>query len=341
MNQTVLSHHGVLGMKWGVRKDKTRLDVNNPNNVKNIGKHKGPMYHVSPQNLDNQTLTPRIPNNFLVKNGYENSETPRVSFTPDVGKSLMALSQNIKEKQFYVYEPANQEKYDVFKPNIIAVPDSSLTNELWIREPVKLRLVGKVTVGEALDKPLSYQFGENTAEIYQWNYSWNDDLKHYREAIAEDFLMHHGILGMKWGRRRYQNEDGSLTPRGRARLDKKDSKWAETKGEKIRVKVQKTVSKDMNKFVEAQLELSYTPTGKLSSKTILQYNNKMASLMNDRVSGIQAPSGRVLRFVAKRGEIGVHTAVADAGYNLDNLKKGVFKTGKVAYKKENLMRGGG
>jgi hypothetical protein len=30
-------------------------------------------------------------------------------------------------------------------------------------------------------------------------------------------LYHHGILGQKWGIRRYQNEDGSLTPEGKKR----------------------------------------------------------------------------------------------------------------------------
>lgn len=32
-----------------------------------------------------------------------------------------------------------------------------------------------------------------------------------------DFIMHHGIKGQRWGIRRYQNEDGSLTPAGKKR----------------------------------------------------------------------------------------------------------------------------
>lgn len=44
------------------------------------------------------------------------------------------------------------------------------------------------------------------------------------QVIFTDELYHHGIKGQRWGVRRYQNEDGSLTAAGKARYDIKEAK---------------------------------------------------------------------------------------------------------------------
>lgn len=43
----------------------------------------------------------------------------------------------------------------------------------------------------------------------------------------QDYLAHHGIKGQKWGVRRYQNEDGSLTSAGKKRAESGDPKKKE------------------------------------------------------------------------------------------------------------------
>ena len=59
-------------------------------------------------------------------------------------------------------------------------------------------------------------------------------------------------------------------------------------------------------------------------------------LMNQNVENVTSPSGKVVRFAAKRGELGIYTALADIGYDLNQVKNGVWKDARVGYKKNTL-----
>ena len=104
----------------------------------------------------------------------------------------------------------------------------------------------------------------------------------WREAV----LAHHGILGMKWGVRRYQNTDGSLTAAGRKRYLNDDGSLTK-KGEKELNESQKNVISIRNKNYNRLVELNDSDGGletaikQKASKETKAAIDKVKQLMRD------------------------------------------------------------
>lgn len=105
--------------------------------------------------------------------------------------------------------------------------------------------------------------------------------------MYDDVLIHHGIKGQKWGVRRFQNEDGSLTSAGKRRLantadTETRNKLAKSYNENIASGDKKSIKqakKDAKKI--AKLDDKAEADARKAIKTQRKHNAKNVSLMSD------------------------------------------------------------
>lgn len=135
-------------------------------------------------------------------------------------------------------------------------------------------------------------------------------------------LQHHGILGQKWGIRRFQNSDGTLTEAGKNRYEKASEK--ERRKQAIREK--KADSRNRSTMTEEELRKKIQK---------LQMEKQLRELTNEEIYPGKKAAMNVLQSIGTKV---VTTAVTGAA--LYGLKAAVSKNFKAKEFGDAIFNGG-
>lgn len=71
---------------------------------------------------------------------------------------------------------------------------------------------------------------------------------------TDDNIKHHGILGQRWGFRRYQNPDGSLTAAGKRRAQQLKNEFKSLTGKKLKGKISEDENNSIKNMSDKELK---------------------------------------------------------------------------------------
>ena len=100
-------------------------------------------------------------------------------------------------------------------------------------------------------------------------------------------LKHHGIIGMKWGVRRYQNKDGTLTAAGKKRASRLESQYNDLTGKKLAKSSKNTSESQGTKKKLSDMtddELKSRINRLQSEKTYLDLDKQVKALQPEQIS---------------------------------------------------------
>ncbi len=232
VSEDCLEHHGVKGMKWGVinedekkggRKsaeqsssNSTRSSSNSTSSSRNSS---GGHSYYSPNTGNSSQYNLNVKRN--VNPGRNASGSSKEKGTVwDFSHNPLCYStgiempvKNIRTNEGVIFDISGTALKRVLDNNgdVAALARNSVINRLK----------------EFQDRGIDIYLTDKQIDMIVWRlvYAVHNNWKKYHYNVQhslftevydmDEYLEHHGILGMKWGVRRYQNADGSLTKEGR------------------------------------------------------------------------------------------------------------------------------